>query len=230
MSIVIRAEDEPVPTRLDYLRHAVRDTIVPFDLQVDAEPNFRSLLVAGNVGTLDLTAIAGPSLEAARTPRLIRRSDPELMKIDVQTRGNSVFEQDGREAALSPRDLTLVNLSRPCHLACTGEPDQEIVAVKFPRTLLPVPAQDLTRLTAVRIGGSMASARSCPRSWCTCTTISTTTVRPIACGCPRHWPTCSPSDSPVGSISGRWSRGRATSGYSCCASGRSSTSAWVIPP
>jgi AraC-like DNA-binding protein len=153
MSIVIRAEDEPVPTRLDYLRHAVRDTIVPFDLQVDAEPDFRSLLVAGNVGTLDLTAIAGPSLEAARTPRLIRMSDPELMKIDVQTRGNSVFEQDGREAVLSPRDLTLVNLSRPCHLACTGEPDQEIVAVKFPRTLLPVPAQDLTRLTAVRIGG-----------------------------------------------------------------------------
>jgi AraC-like DNA-binding protein len=153
MSIVIRAEDEPVPTRLDYLRHAVRDTIVPFDLRVDAEPDFRSQLVAGSVGTLDLTAVAGPSLEAARTPRLIRRSDPELLKIDVQTRGRSVFEQDGREAALRPGDFTLVDLSRPCHLACTGEPDQEIVAVKFPRTWLPVPAQELTRLTAVRVGG-----------------------------------------------------------------------------
>jgi AraC-like DNA-binding protein len=153
MSIVIRAEDEPTPTRLDYLRHAVRDTIVPFDLRIDAEPDFSSQIVTGTVGTLGITTVTGPPLEAARTPRLIRRSDPELFKIDVQTRGSSVFEQAGREAVLRPRDFTLVNLSSPCHLACTGDPDQEIVTVKFPRTLLPLPPQQLTRLTAVRIGG-----------------------------------------------------------------------------
>ena len=153
MSIVIRAEDEPVPTRLDYLRHAVRDTIVPFDLRVDAEPDFSSQIVTGAAGTMRVTTVTGPPLEAARTPRLIRRADPELFKIDVQTRGRSVFEQDDREAVLRPGDLTLVNLSRPCHLATTGDPDQEIVAVQFPRTLLPLPQQELARLTAVRVGG-----------------------------------------------------------------------------
>lgn len=47
MSIVIRAEDEPAAARLEYLRHAVRDTIVPFEIQVDAEPDFSSRIVAG---------------------------------------------------------------------------------------------------------------------------------------------------------------------------------------
>jgi AraC-like DNA-binding protein len=153
MSIVIRAEDEPVPTRLDYLRHAVRDTIVPFDLRVNAEPDFSSQIVTGVVGALGVTAVAGPPLEAARTPRLIRQSDPELFKIDVQRRGRGIFGQDDREAVLRPGDLTLVNLSRPIQLSCTGDPDQEVVAVKFPRTLLPLPPQELTRLTAIRVGG-----------------------------------------------------------------------------
>jgi AraC-like DNA-binding protein len=153
MSLVIRAEDEPVPTRLEYFRHAVGDTVVPFDLRLDAGPDFRFRIAAGDVGTLRVTTVTGPPLEAARTPRLIRRSDPELCKIDVQTRGHSVFEQGGREAVLRPGDFTLVDLSSPCHLAAGGDPGQEIVAVMFPRTLLPLPTQELTRLTAVRIGG-----------------------------------------------------------------------------
>jgi AraC-like DNA-binding protein len=154
MSIVIRAEDEPVPTRLDYFRHAVRDTIVPFDVRVvDGEPDFSSQIVAGEVGGLGVTTVTGPSLEGGRTSRLIRQSDPELLKIDVVTRGRCVFEQDDREAVLRPGDLTLVDLSSPCHLACNGDPDQEIIAVKFPRTLLPLPARELTQLTAIRLGG-----------------------------------------------------------------------------
>jgi len=153
VSIVIRAEDEPVPTRLEYLRHAVRDTIVPFDVRIDAEPDFSSRIVTGAAGMLHVTTVTGPSLVAARTSRLIRRSDAELFKIDVQTRGQSLFQQDGREAVLRPGDVTLVNLSRPSRLVCAGDPDQEMVAVKFPRALLPLPSEDLNRLTAVRIDG-----------------------------------------------------------------------------
>jgi AraC-like DNA-binding protein len=153
VTIVIRAEDEPVPTRLAYLRHAVRDTIVPFDLRVEAEPDFRSQIVTGEAGPLRLTTVAGPSLVAARTRRLVHQSDPGLFKIDVQTRGRSVFAQDDREAVLMPGDLTLVNLSRPCRLAAVGDPDQEIVAVQFPRSLLPLGERELSRLTAVRIRG-----------------------------------------------------------------------------
>jgi AraC-like DNA-binding protein len=142
-----------VPTRLAYLRHAVRDTIVPFDLRVEAEPDFRSQIVTGEAGPLRLTTVAGPPLVAARTRRLVRQSDPGLFKIDVQTRGRSVFAQDDREAVLMPGDLTLVNLSRPCRLAAAGDPDQEIVAVQFPRSLLPLGERELSRLTAVRIWG-----------------------------------------------------------------------------
>ncbi|MGH9212868.1 MAG: hypothetical protein ACRD2C_19690 [Acidimicrobiales bacterium] len=78
MTTVIRAEDEPVPTRLDYPRHAVRDTIVPFDLRIGAEPDFSSQIVTAPVGAFNVTTVTGPPMEAARTPRLVRESDPEL--------------------------------------------------------------------------------------------------------------------------------------------------------
>jgi hypothetical protein len=35
----------------------------------------------------------------------------------VQTPGRSIFGQADREAVLRPGDLTVVDLSRPCHLA-----------------------------------------------------------------------------------------------------------------
>jgi AraC-like DNA-binding protein len=152
MSTVICAEDQPAPARLEYFRHALRDTIVPFDLGIDAGTDLRARLVTGTVGTLQVTTVTGPPrVKAIRTSRLIRRSDPELLKIDVLTRGRGVLEQEDRQAALRPGDLTLVDLSRPCRLACSEE--NEMIAVRFPRTLLPLRHEELTRLTAVRIAG-----------------------------------------------------------------------------
>jgi hypothetical protein len=89
VSILIRAEDEPVATRLEYLQAAVRDSIAPFELRVDAGPDFSHQVLNGRVGELQVTSVSGPSLEAAPSRKLIRQSDQELFKIDVQARGPS---------------------------------------------------------------------------------------------------------------------------------------------
>jgi AraC-like DNA-binding protein len=150
--VLIRVEDEPPRTRLDYFRHVLADTIVPFDVRIDADGDFRAQILTGRVGTVHVTRVSGPPVSAVRTPRLIRSSDPELFKIAVQIRGRTVFTQDDREAALAPGDFTLEDLSRPCRL--TDRDDEHgVLAVIFPRTLLPLRRQELERLTSVAISG-----------------------------------------------------------------------------
>jgi AraC-binding-like domain len=152
MSVLIRVEDEPPRSRLDYFRHVVADTFVPFDLQIDADHDFRARILTGQVGTVHVAKVRAPRLKAFRTPKLIRVSDPELFKLEVPVRGHTVFAQGDREAVLGPGDFTLLDLSRPCQLADRGE-EHGNVAVKFPHAALPLPHDELARLTAVPISG-----------------------------------------------------------------------------
>ena len=152
MSVLIRVEDEPPPGRLDYLRHVVADTFVPFDLQVDADGDLSAQLLTGRVGTLDVTKVSAPPLRAVRTPRLIRVSDPEAFKLEVPVRGHTLFAQGDREAALTPGEATLLDLSRPCRLVDRGD-EHGNVAVKFPHSALPLAHDEVARLTAVPISG-----------------------------------------------------------------------------
>lgn len=152
MSVLIRVEDEPPRARLDYLRHVVADTFVPFDLQVDVDDDLKAQLLTGQVGTLDVTQVSAPPLQAVRTPRLIRALDPESFKLEVPVRGHTVFAQGDLEAALTPGDSTLLDLSRPCRLVDRGD-EHGNVAVTFPHSALPLPHDDVARLTAVPISG-----------------------------------------------------------------------------
>jgi AraC-binding-like domain len=58
--------------------------------------------------------------------------------------------QDGRQAALAPGDLTLVDLSRPARWRMSA---MRVVAVVFPRALLPLRPGEVAGLTAVRFPG-----------------------------------------------------------------------------
>jgi AraC-like DNA-binding protein len=152
MSVLIRVDDEPPQSRLDYFRHVVADTIVPFGVRINAERDLRAQIHAGRVGNVHVTKVSAPAMEAVRTRTLIGASDPEVCKIDVQVRGHTVFAQGGREAALGPGDFTLLDLSRPCHLGDRDD-EHEVVAVRFPRTTLPLRHNELERVTAVPISG-----------------------------------------------------------------------------
>jgi hypothetical protein len=57
-SVLIRVEDEPPRTRLDYFRHVVADTIVPLDLRIDADRDIQAQILTGRVGTVQVTSEA----------------------------------------------------------------------------------------------------------------------------------------------------------------------------
>jgi AraC-like DNA-binding protein len=76
--------------------------------------------------------------------------DPDLYKVGVQTRGHGLVAQNGREASMAPGDLTLVDFSRPYRWDYSRS---QLVVLLFPRALVPLHSDELTRLTGVRIRG-----------------------------------------------------------------------------
>ena len=149
--------DEPVSSRLEHWRHVVDETFGPALLRPPSRTHVPQQLVVGDVGAVRVSElrIAYPTrsadrCQAARTPRLIRQSDPEpeRYRVDLLVRGQMVVEQAGREAALEPGDFTVVDWSRPARWATASE---RAVSLMFPRALLTLPHHEVAQLGGVRI-------------------------------------------------------------------------------
>jgi hypothetical protein len=150
MTAVWRASDRPAIGRLEYIRQALAESIVPFDLRPEDETGFSCEIRTADVGVVRIVDIEAPASEAVRGQRLIRRSDPELCTIHLQVRGHPVVEQDRRQVRVHPGDLAFVDLSRPTRVAGAA---QRQVSMTFPRALLPLPREDTRRLAGVSISG-----------------------------------------------------------------------------
>jgi AraC-like DNA-binding protein len=160
MTVVFQAsDDQPISSRLEHWRHVVDETFGPALLRPPSRTHVPQQLVVGDVGAVRVSElrIAYPTAsadrcQAARTPRLIRQSDPdpERYRVDLLVRGQLVVEQAGREAALEPGDFALVDWSRPARWATASE---RSVSLMFPRALLALPHDEVARLGGVRISG-----------------------------------------------------------------------------
>jgi AraC-like DNA-binding protein len=151
VTVTFRAAAEPATSRRDYWQHVVGTAMGPVDLQVDGAVGERDRLVVADLGAVRVGALeASYPGGASRRDRHIRQADPDLCKIDVVVQGRGVVEQDGREAHLREGDLTFVDLSRPGRWRMSAS---RLIAVIFPRALLPLRRADAGRLTAVRIPG-----------------------------------------------------------------------------
>lgn len=148
MSILLDAADEPVTSRADYWRHVVENAIAPMALRITGGPDFQSRIHTGVAGPVQVTELTVPPATLTRSAPLVRRTDPDLCKIDVQLEGQMVVDQEGQQAPLRPGDFTLVDLSRPCRWANTPG---RIAALIFPRSLLPLRRDEVARLAGLRI-------------------------------------------------------------------------------
>ena len=150
MTMMLRAADAPARSRAAHWRQLLDQTLGPLEVRPGGVDRRDRLLVgdAGAVRVAELTT--GLSGGADRTRGHIRRSDLDVCKIDVLAQGRGVVAQDGREASLGPGDLALVDLSRPAHWTMSA---MRVVAVVFPRALLPLRPGEVAGLTAVRIPG-----------------------------------------------------------------------------
>src|SRR5262245_54136213 len=127
MSVVFRADDQPVASRRDYWQQVVGDVLCPLELRIPSAEHVPDRLLVGEAGPVavaELTArLPGGAI---RTKTHVSRSHADLCKIDVLAGGAGAIEQDARQARLRPGDFAFVDLARPCRW--TNEPAR-IVAI-----------------------------------------------------------------------------------------------------
>ncbi|MGC4748648.1 helix-turn-helix domain-containing protein [Micromonospora sp. DT201] len=111
-----------------------------------------------DLGPIQLISYDYPSLEATRTPKLIRQSDPELYMLALTIRGVGTSSQDGRQSEIRAGEFTFYDASRPHdvgHHATEPEQDQATsIITMIPHAALPLPPERMAALYGGRMSGS----------------------------------------------------------------------------
>ncbi|MGH3388958.1 MAG: helix-turn-helix domain-containing protein [Actinomadura sp.] len=150
-----RTEDLPVSERFGFWHDMTADALIPTAFRSEHRDDFRATLRALDLGAIQVTSMTYPSLETRRTPKLIRRSDPELYQMALTLRGAQRIAQVGRDTSLGPYDLMLYDSSRPFVGRVAADAGGTVAAVvaQVPKALFSLPLDRVDRLLAVRMPG-----------------------------------------------------------------------------
>jgi AraC-like DNA-binding protein len=150
MGVTIRAQDAPAADRIDFWERAIAEALLPMRGRHRACGDFNAEMLAGTVGVIRVARSTTPRGECFRTPKLIRQIDPDVYQIDVMCSGTVVAEQNDKQVRLGAADIALVDPARPVRYRSTPSTH---VSVLFPRVMLALPADTVTRLAPIHIPG-----------------------------------------------------------------------------
>jgi AraC-like DNA-binding protein len=147
---VFRARDVPARDRLDYMHEVVTSNCGPHDLRMPKGPDPREELRVATAGAVRIGDLRAAS--PRRTDRTARhaRQDPGTCTLHVVARGRVGVRHTGREAALGPGDLVLLDGEKPVSKVIA--PGQ-LATVVFPRALLPISRDEVSELRGRRFDG-----------------------------------------------------------------------------
>lgn len=144
MPTIWRATDVLPTERTDSFAQLLSEQIATYGDLSDMVLGDEDEVHSASVGMLSVIRLRWSRGDAARSAPLIRRSDPELCKIDVPLSGKVFFEDRDNRAVAGAGTFTFVDLSCPHRV---GGADTDAAAIYFPRALLPLRDDDITRLT-----------------------------------------------------------------------------------
>ncbi|QQQ80170.1 helix-turn-helix domain-containing protein [Saccharothrix sp. 6-C] len=152
LQTVLHTEDLPVADRFDCWHQTVSRTIIPTWVRTEAVADFRASARVLDAGGMHLsTETVMSPLQADRTPKLIRQSDPEQYLLGVILQGeNYGLTQSGRDATFRAGDLLLFDSSRPFRARYTGGSH---LMLRFSRRLLPLPPSTVDQLLVTPLQG-----------------------------------------------------------------------------
>lgn len=153
MDTVFRSADVPAEQRFDQWYETARRAYAPHEVHTDHLDDFTATLGVLDLGPARLSVLTCPPLAVRRTPKLIREFDPEVYHLSVTLRGRLGLAQAGREVEVGEGDLVLSDSSRPYDGWARAEDSVAMVGLQFPRTLLPLPEDEVGTLTATRLSG-----------------------------------------------------------------------------
>jgi AraC-like DNA-binding protein len=108
---------------------------------------------ASGLGPLQVVVMDVMPITVTRTPALIEREDPDLLKMLLACgEGSTVVTQDGRQARISAGEFALYDTRRPYQVDCAVDRDRpsRLLTFMFPPSLLPLSRSHLPELTATR--------------------------------------------------------------------------------
>ena len=73
----------------------------------------RGSIVTHRLPGLDLSVVRSRAQRVMRTPRAIGSATDDYIIVSLQTQGNAVISQDGREATMAPDDFATYDSTRP---------------------------------------------------------------------------------------------------------------------
>lgn len=138
--------------RFDAFADAVSANLLPVTLSMDDVRAFSGAVRSTTVGTVHLgRVLVANDIAVKRTAKLIDRGGADYLKIGMQLSGSCLVSQGDRKALLEPGHYVVYDTAHPYELMTRG-PFQMQTAM-FPRSLLRLPAAQLSQLTARPISG-----------------------------------------------------------------------------
>ncbi|OUM01162.1 helix-turn-helix domain-containing protein [Variovorax sp. JS1663] len=101
--------------------------------------------------SLDVSVVRSGAQSVMRTPGHIARGTDDYFLVGIQTAGQGVVRQDGRDAVLSVGDFALYDSTRPYQLLF--DDDFEQIVLKLPGERLRSELRDTQALTATTVSG-----------------------------------------------------------------------------
>ncbi len=143
--IELRSTDVPAAERFQWWCDLTARQLVPTDLSSAHAPDFRAAIAVKELGRVTASAPSYADQRSVRTPRLIRRSDPEQWWVTLLCSGSLQVEQGRSRARVAPGDLVLTDTSRPFDVDSAGGDDglTHMITLQLPRDALPLPEQRL---------------------------------------------------------------------------------------
>lgn len=150
---IFRAGDVPARDRVDYWHQVVMDKCGTHTLRMPDGLDPTEELRLGTAGFVRIDELrAARTFGADRTARHIRQDpDRDIWKLHVVARGRVAVRQNGREASLVPGDFVLVDGEKPVSKMMAAV---QFVTVAFPKMLLPLGRDDVSRLSGLRFDGN----------------------------------------------------------------------------
>ncbi|MEU4401756.1 helix-turn-helix domain-containing protein [Micromonospora orduensis] len=136
----------------------VASTSAPMRIRSAHADDFAARADFFDLGPIQVVKYHYPSLDATRTSKLIRQSDPGLYMLALTTDGVGTSSQDGRRSEIRAGEFTFYDGSRPHDVGHHAtEPEQghaTSVIAMIPHAALPLPPERMAALFGGRMSGS----------------------------------------------------------------------------
>lgn len=150
----------PGPDRVEAWREITASALVPNQISIDRAAQFRASLRAAEFGPAQVAALSYASMRSRRTPRLIRRSDPEMHAVALILSGEQTITQARQHTPLRADDLVVYSTSHPYEAFVDAlQSTANLIVVQLPRTELLLPPDRVERLLASRLSGREGTGR-----------------------------------------------------------------------